>query len=97
MGDRYEMLRANGQPSEFFSCTPAEEGAYLRRADVVVARRDEEARSFDSVTGRNTAVVIPHRGTALCGEDVLCAPACGNGCQRQPNQSSHHQRVPGGH
>jgi len=60
MGNRYEMLRANGQPLEFFSCTPEEEGAYLRRADVVVARRDEEARYFDSVTGRATAIVIPH-------------------------------------
>lgn len=60
MGDRYEMLRKNGQPLEFFSCTPEEEGAYLRRADVVVARRAEEARYFDSVTGRKTAIVIPH-------------------------------------
>ena len=60
MGDRYEMLRSNGQPLEFFSCTPQEEGAYLRRADVVVARRDEEAHYFDSVTGRNTAIVIPY-------------------------------------
>lgn len=60
MGDRYEMLRKNGQPLEFFSCTPEEEGAYLRRADVVVARREEEARYFDSVTGRQTAIVVPH-------------------------------------
>ncbi|MGR8978607.1 MAG: glycosyltransferase [Gammaproteobacteria bacterium] len=60
MGDRYEMLRKNGQPLEFFSCTPEEEGAYLRRADIVVARRSEEARYFDSVTGRNTAIVVPH-------------------------------------
>lgn len=60
MGGRYEMLRANGQPLEFFSCTPEEEGAYLRRADVVVARRAEEADYFDSVSGRDTAIVIPH-------------------------------------
>lgn len=60
MGDRYEMLRTNGQPLEFFSCTPAEEGAYLRRADVVVARRAAEARYFDEVSGRSTAIVIPH-------------------------------------
>ena len=60
MGDRYEMLRKNGQPLEFFSCTPKEEGAYLRRADVVVARREEEARYFDFVTGRRTAIVVPH-------------------------------------
>jgi GT2 family glycosyltransferase len=60
MGDRYEMLRKNGQPLEFFSCTPHEEGEYLRRADIVVALREEEARYFDSVTGQHTAVVIPH-------------------------------------
>ena len=60
MGDRYEMLRRNGQPLEFFSCTPEQEGAYLRRADVVVARRAEEAEYFNSVSGRQTAIVIPH-------------------------------------
>ena len=60
MGGRYEMLRKNGQPLEFFSCTPEEEGAYLRRADMVVARREEEASYFDSVTGRKTAIVVPH-------------------------------------
>lgn len=60
MGGRYEMLRRNGQPLEFFSCTPEEEGAYLRRADLVVARREEEARYFDDVSGRATAIVIPH-------------------------------------
>lgn len=60
MGDRYEMLRQKGQPLEFFSCSPQEEGAYLRRADLVVARRAEEAAYFDSVSGRKTAIVIPH-------------------------------------
>lgn len=60
MGDRYEMLRAHGRELEFFSCTPDEEGAYLRRADLVVARRAEEAQYFNSVTGRDSAIVIPH-------------------------------------
>ena len=60
MGDRYKMLTANGQPLEFFSCSPEEEGAYLRRADIVVARREEEARYFDNMTGRASAIVIPH-------------------------------------
>jgi hypothetical protein len=60
MGDRYDMLRKYGLSLEFFSCTPDEEGDYLRRADVVVARREEEAQYFDSITGRQTAVVIPH-------------------------------------
>ena len=60
MGGRYDMLRANRQPLEFFSCTPEEEGRYLRRADVVVALREEEARYFDSVTERKSAIVISH-------------------------------------
>jgi FkbM family methyltransferase len=60
MGDRYEMLRRNGQPLEFFSCSPEQEGAYLRRADIVVARRAEEAEYFNTVSGRQTAIVIPH-------------------------------------
>jgi hypothetical protein len=60
MGDRYKMLRANDQPLEFFSCTPEQEGAYLRRADVVVARREEEARYFNSLTGRDSAIVVPY-------------------------------------
>ncbi|MDH6592543.1 GT2 family glycosyltransferase/glycosyltransferase involved in cell wall biosynthesis [Variovorax sp. TBS-050B] len=60
MGHRYDMLRQKGLPLEFFSCTPEEEGAYLRRADVVLARRREEADYFDSVSGRNSSVVVPH-------------------------------------
>ncbi len=60
MGNRYEMLRQNGQPLEFFSCTPAEEGAYLRRADVVVARRKQEADYFDEQMGCQHSIVIPH-------------------------------------
>lgn len=60
MGGRYDMLRSRGQPLEFFSCTPEEEGRYLRRADVVVARRAEEAHYFDSVSGCESAIVIPH-------------------------------------
>ncbi|WP_236953134.1 glycosyltransferase [Ketogulonicigenium vulgare] len=60
MGGRYEMLRANGQPVEFFSCTPEEEGAYLRRADLVGARRAEEAGYFDEVAGRSMSIVLPH-------------------------------------
>ena len=60
MGHRYEMLRSNGQPLEFFSCSPEEEGAYLTRADIVVAIREEEAHYFDSVAGRKLATVIPY-------------------------------------
>jgi GT2 family glycosyltransferase len=60
MGNRYDMLRANGLPLEFFSCTPEEEGAYLRRADIVIARREEEARYFDEVSGCQSAIVVPY-------------------------------------
>lgn len=60
MGNRYDMLRANGLPLEFFSCTPEEEGVYLRRADIVLARRQEEARYFDEVSGCRSAIVVPH-------------------------------------
>jgi GT2 family glycosyltransferase/glycosyltransferase involved in cell wall biosynthesis len=60
MGDRYDMLRRKNQPLEFFSCTPEEEGRYLRRADIVVARRQEEAEYFNDVSGRDNAIVIPH-------------------------------------
>lgn len=60
MGGRYDMLRARGLPVEFFSCTLEEEGAYLRRADVVIARREEEANYFNQVTGTNSSLVVPH-------------------------------------
>jgi glycosyltransferase involved in cell wall biosynthesis len=60
MGGRYAAQRARGLKTEFFSCTPEDEGRYLRRADIVVARRDEEARYFNEVSKRDTAIVIPH-------------------------------------
>ena len=60
MSNRFEMLRESGLPLEYFSCSPEEEGAYLRRADLVVAFREEEASFFDEVMGRKTSLVIPH-------------------------------------
>jgi GT2 family glycosyltransferase/glycosyltransferase involved in cell wall biosynthesis len=60
MGNRYEMLQQKGLAPEFFSCSPEEEGQYLRRADIVIARRAEEARYFDQVVGRPTSMVIAH-------------------------------------
>lgn len=59
-GNRFEGLRRQGIPIESFSCTPEDEGAYLRRADIVIARREEEADYFNKVSGRETAVTIPH-------------------------------------
>jgi GT2 family glycosyltransferase/glycosyltransferase involved in cell wall biosynthesis len=60
MGERYEMLRANGLPLEFFSCSRREEATYLRRADLVVALREAEARYFNEVSGCKNSVVISH-------------------------------------
>ena len=60
MGERYEMLKKNGQPLEFFSCSCEEEGRYLARADVVCARRKEEAEYFNKVSGRESSIVVPH-------------------------------------
>lgn len=60
MGGRYDMLRKNNQPLEFFSCSYEEEGRYLNRADIVVARRSEEAKYFNGVMGRDATIVIPH-------------------------------------
>ena len=60
MGGRYAAQKERGLKTEFFSCTPEDEGRYLRRADIVVARRAEEAEYFNSVSGKETAIVIPH-------------------------------------
>ncbi|TPW31538.1 glycosyltransferase [Martelella alba] len=60
MSGRYNMLRESGQKLEFFSCGPEEEGRYLRRADLVVARRQQEADYFNAVSGVESAIVIPY-------------------------------------
>jgi GT2 family glycosyltransferase len=57
--DRYSILDKLGKPREFFSCTQWEEGMYLSRADVVLARRDEEAAYFDSISTAIT-YTVPH-------------------------------------
>ncbi|WP_337430616.1 glycosyltransferase [Bilophila sp.] len=60
MGGRYAAQKARGVKTEFFSCSPEDEGRYLRRADIVIARREEEARYFNEVSGQDSAIVIPH-------------------------------------
>ncbi len=60
MSGRYAAQIARGMKTEFFSCTAEDEGRYLRRADIVVARREEEARLFNEESGQDTAIVIPH-------------------------------------
>ncbi|MCG2582826.1 glycosyltransferase [Massilia sp. TS11] len=57
--DRYAILDGLGKPREFFSCTREEEGQYLSRADVALARRDEEAVFFDSISTARV-YTVPH-------------------------------------
>lgn len=60
MTGRYAAQKARGIRTEFFSCSEEDEGRYLRRADVVVARRQEEADWFNAASGKNNTIVIPH-------------------------------------
>jgi hypothetical protein len=57
--ERYAILDKLKKPREFFSCTRQQEGWYLSRADVVLARRDAEKDYFDEIS---TAKVytVPH-------------------------------------
>lgn len=57
--DRYSILDKLGKPREFFSCTRQQEGMYMSRADVVLARRDEEAAYFDAISTAKT-YTVPH-------------------------------------
>lgn len=60
MGNRFAMLKEHGVPIHFFSTYPETEGGLLRRADLVVARRDEERDYFNQYIGRDITVTIPH-------------------------------------
>jgi GT2 family glycosyltransferase/glycosyltransferase involved in cell wall biosynthesis len=60
MGNRSEMLRQNQLTKKQFSCTPEEEGEYLRRADLVIGITDEETRYFEKISGQKNAVAISH-------------------------------------
>jgi hypothetical protein len=71
MFDRFDILCAHRQSPEFFSCLPEEGGADLRRADIVVARRQEEADYLNAVTGLATAIVAPHVEPDDQGEESL--------------------------
>jgi GT2 family glycosyltransferase len=57
--NRYSILDALGRPREFFSCSAKQEADYLSRADVVLARRDEEREYFDSIC-RGKVFTVPH-------------------------------------
>lgn len=57
--NRYSILDGLGKPREFFSCTREEEGQYLSRADICLARRDEESHYFDSIS-EALAYTVPH-------------------------------------
>lgn len=60
MGNRFAMLEAHGVPLHFFSTYPETEGGLLRRADLVVARREEERAYFNFYIGRDITITIPH-------------------------------------
>ncbi|HHT0592272.1 TPA: glycosyltransferase [Legionella anisa] len=60
MGNRSEMLRLNKLPTRSFSCTEEEEGAYLRRSDLVIGITEEEAGYFERISGQKNTVVISH-------------------------------------
>ena len=60
MGNRHDILRSKGARVGFFSCTQDDEAAYLKRADVVFARNEAEARYFDSIVGKSCSIVVPH-------------------------------------
>jgi len=64
MGNRARRLQDRGVPSGPFSCSPEEEGAYLRRADVVIAENRADADYFNAVSGIDSAVVVPHAPAA---------------------------------
>jgi GT2 family glycosyltransferase/glycosyltransferase involved in cell wall biosynthesis len=60
MSDRYKMLQDKGLKPEFFSCSLLDEGNYLHRSDIVLARRKEESILFDSLTNPGRSLVVPH-------------------------------------
>lgn len=60
MGNRYEMMRSNKLPQFQFSCSPEEEGAYLRRADLIIGITDDETRYFKTISGGIDTLTISH-------------------------------------
>lgn len=60
MTDRHISLIKNNIKDEFFSCTKEDEARYLSRADIIWARRDEEADFFNEILGENKAITVSH-------------------------------------
>lgn len=60
MTDRHLFLRAHAIKDEFFSCTRDDEARYLSRADIIWARRDEETKFFNEITGSFKAMTVSH-------------------------------------
>jgi hypothetical protein len=60
MGERANMLRQHHIPRLQFSCTKAEEGAYLRRADLVIGITQQETAYFNRIAGIDHAMTITH-------------------------------------
>ena len=59
MANRTKMLRANKLSIGQFSCTVADEAAYLKRADIVIGITEEETIYFEQISQKNT-VTISH-------------------------------------
>lgn len=55
--NRHRMYLEQGRTPAWFSCTPAQEAAALRRADTVVAIKESEASYFRSLTDRPVVTV----------------------------------------
>lgn len=60
MTDRHLFLKQNGIKDEFFSCTEADEAAYLDRADIIWARNQSETDFFNKITHGKKAITVSH-------------------------------------
>lgn len=60
MTDRHLFMIKNDVPDEFYSCTQEDEAKYLKRADIIFARRDEEKEFFNKITNSQKCITIPH-------------------------------------
>src|SRR2546423_394333 len=60
---RRELFQANDAPVEFFYTTKKEEAVALKRADVVIAIKDEEAEGLRSISATTETISVPFFST----------------------------------
>lgn len=65
MSDRHLALKKNKIKDEFFSCTSEDEAKYLNRADVIIARREEEKEYFNKITKSSKTIMVSHFEDAI--------------------------------